>query len=133
MPLTFTTDHRKRRTLATGKGIVTLADVILYLTVCVRDQVYEFDHVIDLRGVTALAPDPEDVLRLAVGDHRHAPPETVAFTALIAAPNSEMASIARRLSLAFGRDGVVVRVFSGKEQAGRWLDRIRRVRSRSTI
>jgi hypothetical protein len=131
VPLTFSTDHRKRRTLATGKGIVTLADVVLYLAVCVRDQVYEFDHVIDLRKVTALTPDPEEVLRLAVAERRHLPPETVVFTALVATREHEMFALAEHLASAFGRDGVTVRVFGTKEEASQWLDRLRPARNRS--
>jgi hypothetical protein len=130
--LTFTSDHRKRRTLAVGKGIVTLGDIILYLTVCVRDQVYDFDQVIDLRGVTSFAPDPEHVLRLVVAEHRRLQPETVSYTALIATPDSEMFTIARRLSRAFARDGVLVRVFSTEEPARQWLDRLRPERNPST-
>lgn len=131
MPLSYTTDHRTRRTVATGAGVVTLADVMLYLVVCVRDQVHEFDQLIDLRRVTALAPDPEEVLHLAIRERRHLPPETVVYTALVADVETEMFAVAQHLSRGFARDGVAVRVFSSVDDAGRWLDRVRPKRKRS--
>lgn len=133
MPLSFAADHRKRRTMATGTGIVTLADIVLYLVVCIRDQVYDFDQLIDLRQVDALATDPEEILRLAIQERQRLPPESVVYTALVVEIGTETFAVAQQLARGFARDGIAVRVFTHPDEGIRWLDRSRSERRQASL
>lgn len=123
MPITFVHDKRRRRLLAEAKGIVTIKDVVEFISAqdahgAWTDGVLLDASLSDVIGVEGNLPALAEQLRLVARGRRRGP------VAVVADPE-RVAEITRIYVYLCGQvSGLTIGVFQTRDEAEEWLEKI---------
>jgi hypothetical protein len=121
LPFNLTVDHAKRRVTAVGSGAITIADIALYVAERVRQGVYSYAQLIDMRGATFDVPPGESLFARAMEARRESRAGEIPRTAILATQGTASYGLGRQLATQLGFTGATVVVFSSLVDAETWL------------
>ena len=121
MPFTLTVDHVKRRVTGVASGVITVADIALYIAERVRQGVYSYAQLIDMRDATIELPPGESVLARAMEARRESRAGEIPRTAILATEGTASFGFAKQLAVQLGFARATVEVFSSLADAETWL------------
>ncbi|HEY5545054.1 MAG TPA: hypothetical protein VIK50_03275 [Gemmatimonadaceae bacterium] len=121
MPFTLTVDHAKRRVTGVAAGVITVADIALYIAERVRQGVYSYAQLIDMRDATIALPPGESLLERAMEARRESRAGEIPRTAILATQGTASFGFARQLAVQLGFARATVEVFSTLADAETWL------------
>ena len=121
MPFTLSVDHAKRRVTGIASGPITVGDIALYVADRVRQGVYSYEQLIDMRAATIDIPPGDSLFARAMETRRQFRAGEIPRTAILATPGTANYGYARQMATQLGFANATVEVFSDQAAAETWL------------
>ena len=121
MPFILYVDHANRRVMGIGSGNVTSTDFADYIRERVRDRIYGYPQVIDLRLAEVDLPAGQTLFAHAMEVRQETKAGPIPRTAIVAQQGTACFGHARQLATQMSFAKANVEVFTNLDDAETWL------------
>ena len=121
MPYSLAIDHENRRVTCVGHGVVTFADIALYIAERIKQGAYSYPQLIDARFATVDFPPRESLSATVMEARHHTKAGPVPRTAILAVEGTVNFGFARQVATELGFSNATVEVFTNEFEAECWL------------
>jgi hypothetical protein len=110
--------------VASGTGVVTIAELTAYIAARVKDGVYDYDQLVDFTDAE-LDVRASDVLYDVKQARVHLGKKAIPLTSIVAKPGTATFGLVRQLATLFNFEGATIQVCTSIEAAHAWMDKER--------
>jgi hypothetical protein len=121
LPFILHVDHASRRVMGIGSGTVTSTDFADYIRERVRNRIYSYPQVIDLRLADVDLPPGQTLFAHAMEVRHETKAGPIPRTAIIAQQGTASFGHARQLATQMSFARAMVEVFTNIDDAETWL------------